>query len=378
MDWSKGYSASYYMTRVDPATWRDVERIEITGGQIKRTVDGLMQSADIDCVNLDRLREFWVRVWMNTDQNGAHAHTALFTGLATTPDRDIKGVMFTSTATCYSVLKPADDVILPRGWYAAAGVSGAAIVARLLAVTPAPVEVAEWSPELSGAIIAEDDETNLSMLQKVLDVIDWRLRISGEGVIHVEPKPTAPAVMFDPLENDVIETELTVTADWYECPNVVMVTDDDLTAIARDDSPNSLLSTVNRGREVWQVENGVDLAAGETIAGYARRLLAELQQAEVVAEYDRRFHPDIMPGDMVGLHYPAQGLDGVYTVAEQSIDIAKAGRTSEQVSAKADLTVGDDGKEIYIGMAKLVDDDENYVVSDDTDYVVGLTNLEVK
>ena len=62
----------------------------------------------------------------------------------------------------------------------------------------------------------------------------------------------------------------------------------------------------------------------------------------------------------------------------RSCPVARMAPASEQVSAKADLTVGDDGKEIYIGMAKLVDDDENYVVSDDTDYVVGLTNLEVR
>ena len=43
MDWSKGYSASYYAARVDPVTWRDVERFEITGGSIKRGVDALRE-----------------------------------------------------------------------------------------------------------------------------------------------------------------------------------------------------------------------------------------------------------------------------------------------------------------------------------------------
>ena len=131
MDWSKGYSASYYMTRVDPATWRDIERIEITGGSIKRNADGLMQSADVDCVNYQR-GEIWVRIYLDTNQAGAHAHEALFTGLATSPERSYNGRMSTSALNGYSVLKPADDVILPRGWYAPAGMNAAEQVAKLL------------------------------------------------------------------------------------------------------------------------------------------------------------------------------------------------------------------------------------------------------
>ena len=51
MDWSKGYSATYYAKRVDPATWRDLETIKLTGGSIKREPSGLRESADIECVN---------------------------------------------------------------------------------------------------------------------------------------------------------------------------------------------------------------------------------------------------------------------------------------------------------------------------------------
>ena len=47
IDWGRGYSASYYAEKVDPATWRDVGVIEITDGTIKRESDGKRQSADI-------------------------------------------------------------------------------------------------------------------------------------------------------------------------------------------------------------------------------------------------------------------------------------------------------------------------------------------
>jgi len=376
MDWSKGYSASYHMTRVDPATWRDIERIEITGGSIKRNTDGLMQSADVDCVNYQR-GEIWIRIYLDTNQNGAHAHEALFTGLATSPERSYNGRMSTSALNGYSVLKPADDVILPRGWYAPAGMNAAEQVKKLLSVTPAPITVADGSPSLTNAIIAEDGESRLTMATKILTAIGWRLRIAGDGAISIEPAPLAVVAAFDPNYNDVIETQIDVALDWYAAPNVLMCTDEDMTAIARDDSRRSPLSTVNRGREVWAFESNCDRGDNESIAEYASRRLAELQQVELSAEYDRRFMPGVLPGDLVRLSYPEQGLDGIFAVDTQSIELGHAARTSERVTTPAQLTSRqDDTEDTITGLFRLIDDDRNYIVSDDDDYIVGLMTTE--
>ena len=48
MDWSKGYTSTWYAVILDPVTWRETERIEIIGGTIKCTQTGLRASADID------------------------------------------------------------------------------------------------------------------------------------------------------------------------------------------------------------------------------------------------------------------------------------------------------------------------------------------
>ena len=117
MDWSKGFSATYYMSIVDPVTWRDVDRIEIKGGEISRSESELVESADVDCVRYDQSSERYVRIWLNTRQEGGRSsHIALFTGLATSPNRDINGILTTNKVQCYSVLKPAKDVLLQRGW----------------------------------------------------------------------------------------------------------------------------------------------------------------------------------------------------------------------------------------------------------------------
>lgn len=331
VDWSKGYSASYYAEKVDPATWRDVGVIRVTGGTIKREQTGKRQSADISCVNYHIVVEQWVRVYLDIQQEGASAHIPLFTGLATTPADDINGTLTSNTLTCYSVLKPAEDILLQRGWYASYGTVGADLIRQLLTVSPAPVVVAENSPRLSESIVAEDGESNLSMVEKILDAIDWRLRIDGNGIINVVPKATDPVARLDPLDNDVIETQLTVKADWYSCPNVYMAVSGNATGIARDDSVDSILSTVNRGREVWKRETGCTLAQNESIAEYAQRKLKESQMVQQEVTYERRYIPDVYPSDVISVNYPQQGITGSYVVESQSIEIGFGAKTSEQI-----------------------------------------------
>jgi hypothetical protein len=332
MEWSKGYRATYYMAQVDPATWRNIGVIRITGGSIKRELTGLRESADVDCTKYEDGVEKWVRIYMDVTQDGDDRHIAMFTGVASSPKRNTDGMIIRKPVACYSVLKPADDIILQRGWYAPAGISGGDTIKRLLAVTPAPVIVDEGAPALKSAIIAEDNETNLSMVERILTAINWRIKIAGDGTIRVCPQGATPIVTLDPVYNDVIETEISVTEDWYACPNVYMAVSGDMTGIARDDSPDSPLSTINRGREVWKVDTSAKLAANESVAEYALRQLKEAQKVKKIASYTRRYLPDVIPGDMITLHYPEQGLDGQFSVISQSISLGHNASTSEQVS----------------------------------------------
>ena len=328
MIWSKGYTAQCYVKTVDVATWRDVDRIEIYGGSVTRSDGTLIESATLDCTAYDDTAERWVRVWMDTSQNGSSEHTPVFTGLATSPGRDVNGFLITNTVECYSVLKPAQDVLLARGWYAPAGADGAELVRQLLSVTPAPTVVEDASPILTAAYIAEDGESCLTMAHKILQAMNWHIRITGDGVIHIEPKPTEAAVTFDVVENDVIEPKLHLNYDWFSCPNVFRAVQGDASAVAVDDSPDSIFSTVSRGREVWKEEKGVKLNENESLQSYAERRLREEQIVAFEASYDRRFRPDITIDDVIYLHYPAQGMDGNFRVTSQDIDL-KTGRTSE-------------------------------------------------
>lgn len=330
MNWGKGFTASYYAYIVDAKTWRETELLQITDGSISRSNSGLRDSADITCINYSD-REQYVRVYLDVQQNGASEHVPIFTGLTSAPSRDIDGIVETDKIECYSVLKAAEDVLLQRGYYVPAEVDGGRIITDLLSVTPAPVEVVGESPALQSSVIAEDGETHLSMVDKVLDAINWRMRILGNGTIQILPQAEETVRTFDPFNADVLEPDLTITRDWYECPNVLRAVSGDLVAVVRDDSEDSPLSTVNRGREVWAEESNVSLNTGESIAEYALRRLKELQLIETTANYTRRYDPDVLVSDRVRLNYPRQGLNGVYEITSQKITMGYGCTTDEEV-----------------------------------------------
>ena len=156
MDWQKGFSASYYATFVDSATWRDVERFEITEGSISYNTDDLRCSATVGAVGYEQGTENIIRVYLDARQTGDAVLVPLFTGYATSPSQMFNGRLETNSLDVYSVLTPVKDVLLPRGWYATAEIPGGDLIKKLLEPTPAPVVIEDESPALKEAIIAED------------------------------------------------------------------------------------------------------------------------------------------------------------------------------------------------------------------------------
>lgn len=331
MDWSKGYSAWYYMSILDKSTMRDIDRIELIGGTIKRSLSDLRESADVDCKNYNSKTEQYIRIWLDTKQEGSSSHIPLFTGLATSPKNRYSGRRKNNTIECYSVLKIAQDVMLPRGWYAPAEANGGKMIKQLLSLLNVPIYISENAPSLSQAIIAEQKENHLSMTDKILTAMNWRLRLDGYGAIFIEPVSRDPKVMFDANDMDMIESEIDITYDWYTAPNVLRCTLDDSYSVARDDDPKSPLSTVSRGREVWLEDNDVYLNANETLAEYTTRMLKEYQQTATNISYNRRYYPGVYPGDCIRINYPAQDVSGIFLITDQNVNLGYNARTSEEV-----------------------------------------------
>lgn len=330
IDYKRGYTASFYAVKLDPVTWADMEKIQLIQGTVNRTDTDLRQTASLTVRDFDTTKEQWIRVYMDARQEDNIDHIALFTGLASAPQDDIDGQITTRPLECYSVLEPLQDIKLKRGWWVARGMNGGAAIRRLLRATPAPFEIADGAPLLTDNIIAENSESNLTMVDKILEAMSWQIKIEGNGTIVVGPKQEETEVVFGSRDNDVLQKTLSIKHDWFACPNVFRASSGDLTAIARDDDPDSPLSTVSRGREVQMTEEDVTLADNEGIAQYTTRRLKEEQHTAEEAQYTRRFYPNVNIGSVVRLSY-AQLL-GDYTVSEQSIALTYAGQTTEKVT----------------------------------------------
>ena len=336
MNWNTGFTSIYELKRVDPVSWHDAGSFELLTGDINRSGSGLMQSAGITMT--ENPGECWLRVYLKARQGEMGARVALFTGLASAPSRTLNGNSETYKVDCYSVLKPVDDILTPRGFFIAAGVPGAEAAAELLSVGPAPVTYDSMSPVLKEPIVSEDKDSYLSIAQKIIEAIGWRLMIDGDGSVSITRKPTEEAVRFDEHDNDSIEVAITDTNDWFSTPNCIRVISGEDCVELRDNDPDDELSTVsrqaNRGGngEIWAQESANSLGEEETLQMYAERRLKELQSPARKISYSRRFHPDATVGDKVRLHLPGHGIDDVFTITSQKIALGYGARTSEEVS----------------------------------------------
>ena len=334
IDWSKGMTSKYYGAVINPDTWKDDYKFDIISGSIKHSEDGLRESADIECNNFDQTREYWVRIYMDVRQGSDSELIPLFTGLASIPDVSYNGRINTESVNCYSVLAPAESVLLPLGWYVSEGANGAETVKDLLTdVIPAPVIIDGVSPGLEYALIAESGESHLSMAELILYAINWRMRIEGDGTVILSPQPVDSVATFDYAINDVIEMDVTVKKDWYAVPNVFRAVSESMMAVARDEDPDSIFSIQNRGREIWMEETGVTLNDNEKIGEYADRRLKEEQSLYLTTNYNRRFDPNVKVSDYVRINYPQQGLTGIFQITSQSMDLTYGCSVSEEAVA---------------------------------------------
>lgn len=328
MDFTKTYKAAFYAAFLDPVTWAEQGRLNIVSGSVSRTDSGQRATAELTVREYDEPIDRWIRIYMDCDQNGSRAHEALFTGIVSTPGSEHNGAIENVKLQAYSPLKAAEDIKLQLGWYVPAGRNGAAVIRDLLKKQPAPVEVVGTAPVLSEAIVAEQNENCLSMAEKVLASINWIMQVRGDGTIVLKKADITSALDMGP-QQDILETSFSKGRDWFSCPNVVFATTGTASYEARDDDPDSELSTVSRGREVQVYEENVTLSDNETIRTYAKRRLTELQARTETASYTRWYMPDVLVGDNVRLDYGV--LSGLFRIESQTITLGAAARTQEAV-----------------------------------------------
>lgn len=328
MDYSKGYSASYHVTRVDPSTWFDVAEIgRVESFSATRSLDSDAPEVDAADAGLDSAfpGECYARVRMTARQGGELSRVDVGTYLLEASSGESAPGGERCECSLWSVLRPAAERLLPPGWYAPAGSDGAELAAELLSeALDAPVVLEGGARPILAADYVSDSETYLEMAWALLD--GWEISIDGDGTVRLRPEPT---VAKDVRPRDIVGS-IKVTWDLSGVPNAVRVSDGTYTAEAVNDDPSSPTSTVARGRRIDAPDTSdSDRADDETLQAYAKRRLAELSVATETAEYTREWRDDITVGDLVRL----PGHDGEWKVTGQSIT-ASCGLTVSETASR--------------------------------------------
>ena len=166
------------------------------------------------------------------------------------------------------------------------------------------------------------------------------MHLDEEGKILFAPiqkvDELQPVWTYNDDNSSILYPEITMQHDLYGIPNVVEVVCStgvkEYTARIINDDPNSLTSTVNRGREILYRDTNPNLVGyptEEQVDEYARLLLEKLSSVEYQLTYTHGYCP-VRVGDAVRLNYKRAELEGIKAkVIKQSINCENGCSVSE-------------------------------------------------
>lgn len=335
MDWSKSYTATWRVFRVNRKTWADAELLpKVDSVTITRTADGQM----LESGNMELTGDFesdYYRIVMTADQGGELTRVDVATMLFDVTGGRVDFGRTLQNVAGYSVLYPASTAAVTLGEYAPAGEDGARYAADLLAsVINAPVEV-EGSFTLNDHVVHELGSSVIDAVWAVLDAGGYVIQIDGRGVVHIRPKPTEPALEITNSSIGLLSNGIDYTEDISKIPNRYIVIEDKNVTVASNDDPESIVSTVSRGFFVDVVDTSPTPVNGKTMLEYANDSLKQLSIVQDERTYVREYAPDVYLYSLV--RSSINGLQGDLRVTAQSITCGKGISVNEKASKEIAL-----------------------------------------
>ena len=337
MDFTQSYSVEWRLVKVDKDTWADGSPVgTVSSVSIERSLDAIVPLLESATVEVEiPLGEEWENGWYRFEglfeQDGGRERIAMGTFLVEAASDTVDFGTQSSTMDGWSVLKPAADVYMAVGDYVPKGVDGAAYAADLLSQSIiAPVSVT-GSFTLDDPIVYGRDSSVLKVVWDLLDAGGYCIRISGDGEVEISPKPQGGG--WEPYDTKAalfpgVERELDLTA----VPNVYRAYSETSWAEAVNDSPDSSISTVSRGRRVEMVDMSPTRINGETLDQYCRRRLEEESTLFRSFTYTRELDPDSRPFDIAKESLPEIGMEGDMRIVSQSIECGASCKVTQTVS----------------------------------------------
>lgn len=321
-DWLSSMQQTFEYYIVDPKTWKDIELIDtVKSSTIQRDAEAeTLGSATIDMT--ESVGESYIRIYLITIQNGLRERHPLGTFLVQTPSLNFNGRLQNISVDAYTPLIELKESPPPLGYSILKNSNVMDFAYRLARERArAPVVKTECNTLLGMNFTASTDDTWLTFLSDLIANAKYNFALDEMGRILLSPyQDTAslqPVWTYNDDNSSILYPEISVDRDLYGIPNVVEVIHSNGAGYyfvrAVNDDPNSVTSTVSRGREIIHRVNNPDLVGKPTesqVKDYANQLLRELSVLEYTVTYTHGYCP-VRIGDCVRLNYARAGITNI-------------------------------------------------------------------
>ena len=321
-DWLSSMQQTFEYYIVDPKTWKDIELIDtVKSSTIQRDAEAeTLGSATIDMT--ESVGESYIRIYLITIQNGLRERHPLGTFLVQTPSLSFNGRLQNISVDAYTPLIELKESPPPLGYSILKNSNVMDFAYRLARERArAPVVKTECNTQLGMNFTASTDDTWLTFLSDLIANAKYNFALDEMGRILLSPyQDTAslqPVWTYNDDNSSILYPEISVDRDLYGIPNVVEVIHSNGAGYyfvrAVNDDPNSVTSTVSRGREIIHRVNNPDLVGKPTesqVKDYANQLLRELSVLEYTVTYTHGYCP-VRLGDCVRLNYARAGITNI-------------------------------------------------------------------
>lgn len=340
------FTPDYRVMLVDRATGYETQRLPevVDGGTIDRNQDTeVTESASLDYAgNLD-LSNRLLRIWADlTYENGDTESIPLGTFLADGPKRDITGSgVDTVSLNLYGRLRELSGAQFPTPVSLPAGTDPLDFIDRTirdagLTVAAHPASDYRLGSTWTFGTGDTSDGSKLTAINSLLELIGWNsMRTDPMGRVilspYTPPKSRSPSWTFTEGATARFLKTMTDERDWFDTKNQIIVIysnqDREIRGIAVDDDPNSMFSTVTRGRIESETTTYSDVPEGKTDAQL--RIMADRKAAELLATAQaviRRVtfthvYAPVTLGDVVTVDYPSGGVRDDFAIRTQRITL---------------------------------------------------------
>lgn len=321
-DWLSSMQQTFEYYIVDSKTWKDIELIDtVKSSTIQRDAEAeTLGSATIDMT--ESVGESYIRIYLITIQNGLRERHPLGTFLVQTPSLNFNGRLQNISVDAYTPLIELKESPPPLGYSILKNSNVMDFAYRLARERArAPVVKTECNTLLGMNFTASTDDTWLTFLSDLIANAKYNFALDEMGRILLSPyQDTAslqPVWTYNDDNSSILYPEISVDRDLYGIPNVVEVIHSNGAGYyfvrAVNDDPNSVTSTVSRGREIIHRVNNPDLVGKPTesqVKDYANQLLRELSVLEYTVTYTHGYCP-VRLGDCVRLNYARAGITNI-------------------------------------------------------------------